>query len=344
MTSTRPTPTGLRIAVTGATGEIGRPFIRHLEATAGVGSIRAMARRPFVPSDHGWARTDFVQGDVTNPDDVANLVRGADVVVHLAFLILGDRQSTRATNLHGSRVVFDAAVAAGCARIVYTSSIAAYGFSADHPPLLTEETPGADTEYLYYSAQKAELEAALQTAVNGSGTEAFVFRPPIVGGPGAHALLLILPQVQIAARLKESTLVRRLLRLGRLLPDFGVPLQIVHVEDVAAALCAGVVGAGKPGVYNLAAPGQLTMTDVADALGWRHVRLPQTVAQSVAQIQRRLPGAPAMSDWVQTLTVPVIMATAKAERELGWHATRDAATTLRETVASAREAALPGAG
>ena len=343
MTSTPQPSAGLTVAVTGATGEIGRPFIRHLEKTPGVSSIRAMARRPFVPIDHGWARTDFVRGDVTNPDDVAEFVRGADVVVHLAFLILGDRRSTRATNLRGSRVVFEKAVAAGCARIVYTSSIAAYGFSASHPPLLTEDTPAIDTEYFYYSAQKAELEAALNTAVTGSGTETFVFRPPFVGGPGAHALLLILPQVRIASKLPSSRLAKRLLALARGLPEFGVPLQIVHVEDVAAALCAAVIGAGKPGVYNLAAPGQLTMTDIADALGWRRVQLPQALAQSVAHIQRRLPAAPAMSDWVQTLTVPVIMATAKAERDLGWRATRDAATTLRQTVASAREAALPGA-
>jgi UDP-glucose 4-epimerase len=340
MTSARKALTGLRVAVTGATGEIGRPFIRHLEDTSGVGSIVAMARRPFIPSDHGWTRTDFIQGDVTNPDDVAKLVSGADVVVHLAFLILGDRRSTRATNLYGSRNVFDAAVAEGCARIVYASSIAAYGFSADHPRLLTEETPGAETEHFYYSAQKAELEEALKTAVDGSKTETFVFRPPFVGGPGAHALLLILPQVQVASKVPRS--VRRLLGAGRMLPDFGVPLQIVHVDDVASALCAGVIGAGRPGLYNLAAPGQLTMTDIAHVLGWRAVRLPQVVAHSVAQIQRRLPAAPAMSDWVQTLTVPVIMSTAMAECELGWHASRDAETTLRETVASAHKAALPG--
>jgi len=334
--------TGLTVAVTGATGEIGKPFVRHLEATAGVGSIRAMARRPFDPSEHGWTRTEFVRGDVTNSDDVARLVKGADVVVHLAFLILGDRKSTRATNLEGSRKVFDAAVAAGCRRIVYTSSIAAYGFSAGHPPLITEETPPAGTEHFYYSAQKAELEDALAAAVEGSGTDTFVIRPPFVGGPNAHALLLILPPVQMAPKLPAVRLVERLTRLTHLLPDFGVPLQIVHVEDVAAALCIGVAGQGRPGVYNIAAAGELTMTDIADELGWRVFRLPKAIAHGAAAIQRRLPAAPAMSDWVQSLTVPVIMSTQKAERELGWRPTRDASTTLRETVASARATGLGG--
>ena len=37
------------------------------------------------------------------------------------------------------------------------------------------------------------------------------------------------------------------------LPDFGVPLQLVHAEDVAQALVAAVLGRGEPGIYNLAA-------------------------------------------------------------------------------------------
>jgi UDP-glucose 4-epimerase len=344
VSTTEGTGTGLKVAVTGATGEIGRPFVRILEKTPGVGSIVAMARRPFVPSEHGWMRTEFVQGDVTNRDDVAEFVDGADVVVHLAFLILGDRNSTRKINLEGSRNVFDAAVSARCRRIVYTSSIAAYGFSAGHPPRLTEETPPAGTEHFYYSAQKAELEEALKDAVAGTLTETFIFRPPFVGGPDAHALLLILPQVQLAPKLPTLPLAEPVAGLTRVLPDFGVPLQIVHVYDVAQALCAGVVARGQPGVYNIAAPGELTMTDIARALGWRVMRLPQAVAHGVAELQRRLPAAPAISDWVQTLTVPVIMSTDKAERKLGWRATRDAETTLRETVKSARASGLPGVG
>ena len=171
MTPGDPT-TRLTIAVTGATGEIGRPFVRRLERMPEVGSIRAMARGPFVPGEHGWTRAEFTAGDVTNRHDVERLVRGADVVVHLAFLILGSRRATRTTNLAGSRNVFEAAVAAGC--------------------------------------------------------------------------------------------------------------------------------------------------------------------------QRRLLWVPALSDWIQTLPVPLIMSTEKAERELAWRATHDARTTLSQTVASARAAGLRG--
>jgi UDP-glucose 4-epimerase len=334
----------LTVAVTGATGEIGRPLIRRLESTPGVGVIRAMARRPFVGSDHGWTRTEVIQGDVTNADDIAKFVDGADVVVHLAFLILGDRRSTRATNLVGSRQVFQAAVSAGCRRVVYASSVAAYGFHAERPDPLTEDTAPVGTEHFYYSAQKAELEAALAAAVDGTTTDAYVFRPPFVGGPGAHAWLQILPYVQMSTRLPLSWLVDRLPRSALVLPDFGVRMQIVHVEDVSAALCAGVIGAGPAGVYNIAAPGTLTMTHFAYALGWHPIQVPYAAIDLAARVQRRLPVKPALSEWVQALSVPVIMSTEKAERELPWQATRDARTTLDEAVASARGAGMPGLG
>lgn len=265
-------------------------------------------------------------------------------MVHLAFLILGSRSATRSTNLEGSRNVFEAAAAAGCRRIVYTSSIAAYGFHPDHPPRLTEDTPPAGTGHFYYSAQKAELEAALRAAVQGTGTQTYVFRPPFVGGPDAHALMLILPHVRMASALPAWWPAGWLPGTAHVLPDFGVPLQIVHVEDVAAALCTAVAGAGRAGVYNLAAPGQLTMSDIAAALGWRAVRLPRSAIGIAARIHRRLPWVPALSDWIQTLPVPVIMSTEKAERELAWRATHDAHTTLRQTVASARATRLRGLG
>jgi len=328
--------TALRVAVTGATGEIGRPFVRHLEAIADVVEIRAMARRAVAPSTHGWTRTTFVRGDVTNPRDVRRLVDGADVVVHLAFLILGGRRATRVTNLQGSKTVFGAAVAAGCRRIVYTSSVAAYGFQANPSRTLTEDTPACGTAEFYYSAQKAELERALEVAVRGRGVEAYVFRPPLVGGPEAYAPLHILPQVRLSTDLPVT------LPLGplRILPDFGNPFQVVHVDDVATALCAGVVGAGQPGLYNLAAPGMVTMTDIAHALGWRAIRLPRAAIAGAAGIHRRLPFSPGLSDWIQALKVPVIMATDKAQGELGWQPRRDAATTLRETVDGARATGL----
>ncbi|MDQ3742501.1 MAG: NAD-dependent epimerase/dehydratase family protein, partial [Actinomycetota bacterium] len=68
------------------------------------------------------------------------------VVVHLAFIVLGASDRTRDINLEGSRNVFEAAVAAGVKRLVYTSSVAAYGFHEDNPVPLGEEVPTRGSE------------------------------------------------------------------------------------------------------------------------------------------------------------------------------------------------------
>ena len=46
-------------------------------------------------------------------------------------------------------------------RLVYTSSVAAYGFHRDNPQPLTEDVPARGSDSHYYSAQKAEVEALL---------------------------------------------------------------------------------------------------------------------------------------------------------------------------------------
>ena len=72
-----------------------------------------MARRPFDPEAQGWRKTEYRQGDVLDREGVDALVAGADVVVHLAFIIFGGPQETREINLKGSRNVFEASAAAG---------------------------------------------------------------------------------------------------------------------------------------------------------------------------------------------------------------------------------------
>jgi UDP-glucose 4-epimerase len=337
MTSTPPGKP-LTVAVTGPTGEIGQTFIRALERTEGVGEIRGMARRPFDPASMGWERTTYVQGDILDREAVDELVDGADVVVHLAFIIFGDARETRSTNLEGSRNVFAATAASGAARLVYTSSVAAYGFHPENPLPLSEDVPPDGSESFYYSAQKAELEGALDEALAGTTTAAYVFRPSIVGGPESPALVEHLPYVQASAALPAPLrrLVDALPTPAPVLPDFGVPLQIVHAEDVAQALVAGVLGHGKPGIYNLAASGEITLSDLAQEMGWNSIRLPKATVDLTGALVERFPFTPAGMQWIQALRVPVVMDTTRARRELGWEPAYDALETLRETVAGAR--------
>jgi UDP-glucose 4-epimerase len=331
-----PPAAGLTVAVTGPTGDIGRATIRALEQADGVGRIVGMARRPFDPSAHGWERTEYRRGDILDRDSVAGLVENADVVLHLAFVIFGSRSETHRVNLEGTRNVFEAAVDAGAKRLVYTSSVAAYGFHGDNPDLLTEEVPVRGSDEFYYSAQKAELEQLLESSAAGSPTETYVFRPCVVAGPDAPTVIRSLTSGPGAAKplgiamraLERAPLVRPVL------PDTGVPFQLVHHDDVAAAIVAAVLGRGAPGVYNLAAPDELTYADMAHALGWASVRVPRVAAGALSEFVRRAPLMPAEAQWLHAFRKAVLMDCSKARHELGWEPRHSGRETLADTVAA----------
>jgi len=322
--------TELTVAVTGPTGELGRAFLRALERRRDVTRVLGMARRPFDPGELGLRKTEYRQGDVLDRGAVEELAAEADVLVHLAFIILGGRDETRAVNLTGSRNVF-AAAAKHVKRLVYTSSVAAYGFHRENPQPLTEDVPVRGSERFYYSAQKAELEAALDDETAGSALEVYVLRPCIVAGPDALMLIRQLPQVSAPG------LVRRV--IPPVLPDPGVPLQLVHHDDVASALVAATRGAGAPGVYNLAGAGTVTVGDLAHALGWHAIPVPHELV-SLGALGAALPLVPSIAQWVTAGRVPVVMDTARARRELRWRPKHDTRDTLRLTVAAAREQRL----
>ena len=301
-----------------------------------------MARRPFDPSEHGWKKVSYRRGDVLDTAAVADLVAGADVVLHLAFIIVGGAQESAAVNCDGSRNVFNAAVSAGAKRLVYASSVAAYGFHRENPQPLTEDVPARGTDSHYYSAQKAEVEALLHASLAGSRTAGYVFRPCIVAGPDAPLLIESLPYTQLSKRLPEPilALLDRVCVLKPLLPDPGVPFQLVHHDDVASAMRAAVLGRGTPGIYNLAGPGQLTAKRLAEELGWYSIPMPGLALDALAETIGHLGFLPAQAQWIEALREPVILDTTKARRELRWRPRHNALQTLRETIVAARKSRL----
>ena len=328
----------LTVAVTGPTGTFGFGLVPLLQADPRIRAIAGIARRPFDPDAHGWTKLRYRAGDVRDRDALAAAFAGADVVVHLAFNLTGrgDREAIRAINVEGTTNAFAAAVAAGATRFVYASSVAAYGFGSDNPIGMTEDWPTRPAEHLFYAREKAEIEwrlrdaAALQPQLG-----LYVLRPPIVVGPhtiGAKTFLPA-PLEPFARRLADLAL---RLPIALPLPVAPLTLQFIHEEDVGEALRLCVLGAGPPGVYNIAGDGVLTAVDVAREAGLRPVAVPQAPVQSVARLLAALPFAPPALGWAEALAAPVIMDTAKARRELGWNPRWTALEALRETLAAQR--------
>jgi nucleoside-diphosphate-sugar epimerase len=286
---------------------------------------------------------EYRQGDVRDPGTLRSAFAGADVVVHLAFLVTGaaSRAAIRSVNVEGTLNAFRAAVAAGARRFVYSSSVAAYGFHADNPVGMTEDWPVRPAARLFYAQEKAELERLLQdeAAAGGGGTDLYLLRPSVVVGPHAVGAKDQLPG-------SLGPLARRLARLAGQLPSPlvpvpllvpALPLQLVHEEDLGQALLQCMVAAGPPGAYNVAADGIITASDIVRELGMLPLPLPVRFAQFAAASLTAVPFLPPMAQWVEAASHPAIMDTTRAKQELGWTPRFTAIQALRETLRPGRD-------
>jgi nucleoside-diphosphate-sugar epimerase len=324
----------LTVAVTGPTGTFGFGLVPMLQAEERIGRIVGIARRPFDPLEHGWTKMTYRRGDVRDPAALEEAFGGADVVVHLAFMITGtaSRDTIRAINVEGTLNTFRAAAAAGVRRFVYASSVAAYGFHPDNPVPLTEDWPVRPAARLFYAQEKAEVERLLgDEAARHPGLGLYLLRPPIVLGPHAVGAKDLLPGPLMAIGRPLAGLVRRSpLPLPALAPQ--LPLQVIHEEDVGQAFLRCVVADGPPGAYNIAADGVLTTGQVAREVGLAPVPVPSRPVQAAARAAASLPFLPPMAEWVEAASHPAIMDCAKAKRELGWRPRWTGVATVRDTV------------
>ncbi|OBE98703.1 NAD-dependent epimerase/dehydratase family protein [Mycobacterium sp. 852002-10029_SCH5224772] len=321
---------GVTVAVTGPTGEIGISAVTALEREPAVDAIIGMARRPFDPSSRGWLKTTYQRGDILDREAVDAVVAQADVVIHLAFIIMGSRAESDRVNLQGTRNVFEATVAAERPRrLVYTSSVAAYGYHADNPVPLTEDVPVRGSAEHYYSAQKAASEAMLAEITKDSPLEVFVLRPCVVVGPNATALSDAMPWNQLPGPMRAVVkAVKAIPMLKPVVPDPGFPLQLVHHDDVASAIALAATAPAPPGAYNIAGDGVVAVADVAKALGARSVRVPAVAASAASAAISRLPLMPSMLEWLHTARTSMVMDTTKAKTQLGWRPVYSSAQAL----------------
>jgi nucleoside-diphosphate-sugar epimerase len=329
--------TGLSVAVTGPTGTFGFGLIPLLQADARVARVVGVARHPFDPAAQGWTKMTYRRGDVRDPGILRDVFRGADVVVHLAFLVTGaaSDQAIRSVNVEGTLNAYDAAAAVGASRFVYSSSVAAYGFHRDNPIGMTEDWPVRPAARLFYAQEKAGLEDLLRArAARSTGPALYLLRPSIVAGPHAVGAKGSLPgPLGPLARVLARWPGRLPVPLPVLVPV--LPVQLVHEADLGQALLRCVVAAGPPGAYNIAADGIVTTADIARELGMFPLPVPAGPAQAAARAVAALPFLPPLAQWVEAASHPAIMDTSRAKRELGWVPRYTALEALRDTVSHA---------
>jgi nucleoside-diphosphate-sugar epimerase/phosphohistidine swiveling domain-containing protein len=230
----------MRIAVTGAGGVVGRGIVLRL-LSAGHDVVGLARRQP-----ESWpSQATFVKGDIRDAAAVRQAVAGAEVVVHCAWAPnpASGKHSDHEVNIGGTANVLDAAGHSGTRRIVFASSAHVYGVGGSGP-LRSENEPLKPVSVLGLDKARAEVMIA------ASGAEWVTIRAAAILGRGV------------------DNWVRRALASPFLPGTADRTLQVVHSDDahrtfVRAALDPDVGSAP----VNLAAPGELTLGEMAARLG-----------------------------------------------------------------------------
>jgi len=321
----------LRIIVTGATGNVGTRVVERLCRSEQVGEVVALARHhaPALPDG-----VQFVAADVAR-DPLEPLFRGADAVIHLAWLLQPSRDERKLhrVNVEGTRRVLDAVVRAEVPHVVVASSVGAYSPGPkDHGVDESWPTDGIPTSL--YSRQKVMNERMM----DGFERE----------HPG---LVLTRMRPGLIFQRRASSEIKRLF-VGRLVPRWlfkpslvpfvpALPrfrFQALHSSDVAEAFCR-VVERKAGGAFNLAAGPVLDPSSLAETLHAKPLRIPAPVLRGLVSASFRLHLQPTDPGWIDIALQIPIMSTARAQRELDWAPSMTSTAALLELMEGIRDGA-----
>ena len=321
----------MRVVVTGATGNVGTSLLRALAGDPAVTSVLGLARRR---PELELAKTTWAAADVAD-DDLSGHFRGADVVVHLAWLIQPshDPFAMWRTNVVGTERVLAAASAAGVGALVCASSIGAYS-PGPKDRQVDEAWPTHGITTSTYSRDKAYQERLLDLFERDHpGVRVVRLRPALTFQRVAASEIrrfFLGPLVPGSlARAGNVPVVPRVKRLRT---------QAVHTDDVGQAYRLAVVGDAR-GPFNLAADPVLDADSVAALLDARPVPVPAGLLKAGAAATWRLRLQPVSPGWLDLALRSPLMDAGRARAELGWSPRHSATQALEELLAGLREGA-----
>ncbi|MFD1830658.1 NAD-dependent epimerase/dehydratase family protein [Streptomyces desertarenae] len=343
---------GLRVVVLGATGNVGTAVVRALGDDPQIASVVGVARRvpSWSPPKTEWAGADIGGGGAGTPggdggeepagraaeERLTDLFRGADAVVHLAWLVqpMRDPPATWRTNVLGTLRVLRAVTAAEVPALVYASSVGAYSPGPQDRGVDESWPTHGGRPDVAYCREKAYVERLLDGFEHDHPQVRVVRMRP--------GFLFRREAASEQRRLFGGPFVpQRLVRPGAVpvVPDLpGLRFQALRTEDAAEAYRLAVV---RPvyGAFNLTADPVVDASLLAGVLGARVARLPLGPVRSAVAAAWRLRLVPVPPQLLDAFLRLPLMDRGRAERELGWAPRHSSDEALRELLRGLREGA-----
>jgi UDP-glucose 4-epimerase len=318
----------MRVLVIGATGNVGTSVVRALCDDPDVSHVVGVARRPGGLELDGleWARADIRSADL------AQLFRGADAVVHLAWLIQPSHRPDvlSSVNVAGSRRVFEAVREAQVPVLVYASSVGAYS-PGPKTEMVGEDWPTTGISTSSYALHKATVERMLDDLEHAAPkTRVIRLRPALTFKRSAAAEIRRYFLGRIVPPAAADP------RFIPVVPDIPrLRFQVIHTDDVAEAYRLAVTSDAR-GAFNVAGDPVLDPAVLAELLGARRIPVPRGLARAALWATWRGHLQPTSEGWLDMALAVPLMSTGRLRRELGWSPKHDARATVVELLAGIR--------
>ena len=314
--------------VTGATGNVGTSLLRALSEEHQVESVVGIARRTpglSIPKVR-WARADVSTSDLTG------LFRGADVVVHLAWLIQPSRnhEVLYRTNVLGSRRVFEAIESAGVGTLVYASSVGTYA-PGPKDRRVDESWSTAGVPTSFYSVHKSAVESILDGfAASNRKVRVVRLRPALTFKREAASSIR---RLFFGPLFPNPVLKAKLLPLAPAVRE--MVFQCVHTDDVADAYRRAITSHVR-GAFNIAAEPAIDPRVLAERFAAPRVGLPAGLVRTLAQVTWNLRLQPTPPGWLDMGLGAPLMDTSRAREELGWSPKKSSIDAISELLEGLR--------
>jgi ornithine--oxo-acid transaminase len=246
---------GDRVVITGATGFIGSAVTRAVQAK-GAHVVALVEPGADVRNLLGLTDVERVTVDIRDAAAVRAAFEGARYAFHLAAIYrfwARDRRVFHAVNVGGTRNVIDAALASGCQRLVYTSTVGVVGLESTRHGVPADETSLADVSHLFgdYKQTKFAAEHEVLRAA-AEGLDVSLALPTFPLGPGD------------TAPTPTGKLVVDFLN-GRLPGFVDTALNVCHVDDLALGHIAALEH-GRQGRSYILGGENMSMREILQAL------------------------------------------------------------------------------